>query len=404
MLATRSVRHADAPRLLTVTSLPGSEEDPSLSPDGNFVAFGWAPHSDTLRSDIWIKAVDGDATRQLTNTPDVVDKYPAWSPDGRFIAFERSFQHRAHVLIVSTLGGPEQIVALGLRPAWTPDGTSLVFSAPTPGGRAGLVRHVLKTGEETVLTSAPDGFIDSRPRVSPDGASVLFMRWGESRSAVFLKSFAPGDATRITEWHRGPLGGLAWMPDGREILYGRPEVSGRRLVRMTIGDADAIPVPGIPRESVSPSLSGLRGDGAYRLAVAGGQPDIGLRLVNLQAPLTNGSIAADSPFCDATRMDMPGRFSRDGNQVAFSSDRGGTPQVWIANRDGSGVRSVTRLDDAMVNVGSWSPDGRSIAFDATTRGNTDLYIVQVESGLVRQLTTGPASEINPEWSMDGRWI
>src|SRR5262249_37855008 len=58
-------------RLLTVTSMPGDEEDPSLSPDGNFVAFSWdgGPAPDATH-DIWIKAVDGEALRQLTNTPE----------------------------------------------------------------------------------------------------------------------------------------------------------------------------------------------------------------------------------------------------------------------------------------------------------------------------------------------
>src|SRR5215831_14922017 len=89
VVATRSGRQPDPPKLLTVTSLPGEEDDPSLSPDGNFVAFAWTPRADSLDSDIWIKAVDGDATRQLTHTPGIAEKWPAWSPDGRLIAFSR---------------------------------------------------------------------------------------------------------------------------------------------------------------------------------------------------------------------------------------------------------------------------------------------------------------------------
>jgi Tol biopolymer transport system component len=173
---------------------------------------------------------------------------------------------------------------------------------------------------------------------------------------------------------------------------------------MKIGAADAVPVPGLPRESVGPSLSDLRPDGTYRVAVAEGGPDVGLRLVDLGSPLRNGSAAADSPFCEATRIDMPGRFSRDGLQVAFSSDRGGFSQVWVANRDGSSLRSVTRLEGAFVNVGGWSPDGRTIAFDATINENAHIYVVQVDSGLVTKLTDTPSTDIDPEWSRDGRWI
>ena len=86
-------------------------------------------------------------------------------------------------------------------------------------------------------------------------------------------------------------------------------------------------------------------------------------------------ITVDSPFCDATRMDTPGRFSPDGSQVAFTSDRSGSQQVWVANRDGSSLRSVTQLPDATMSLGSWSPDSRSLTFDATMGESTHIYVV-----------------------------
>jgi Tol biopolymer transport system component len=406
VIAARPGRRTESPRLLTVTSLPGAEEDPSLSPDGNSVAFNWTPHADAI-SHIWIKTVDGDASTQLTNTSDGWEQWPAWSPDGRLIAFTRHAQGKSLVVVVSPFGGPELVVGATEAEGgaqWTPDSTSLVFSRRVPEGGVGLVRHVLETGEETMLTSPPKSVADSRGRVSPDGTTVLFVRWDTGRAALFLKRLTATDATQITEWYSVPLGGIAWMPDGREFLYSRPGVSGRQLVRMKIGDADAVPVSGLQRESVGPSLSRVRPDGTYRLAVAAGQADIGLRLIDLHSSLRNGSMATDSPFCEGTRMDMPGRFSPDGNQVAFSSDRGGSFQVWVANRDGSGLHSLTRLEDALVNVGSWSPDGRSIAFDATTREEAHIYVVQADSGLVTKLTSAQSNDIDPEWSKDGKWI
>jgi hypothetical protein len=56
-------------RLLTVTSFPGAEGMPSLSPDGNFVVFTWRGIDTTEPADVWVKAVDGDELRRLTNTP-----------------------------------------------------------------------------------------------------------------------------------------------------------------------------------------------------------------------------------------------------------------------------------------------------------------------------------------------
>jgi len=50
-------------RILTVTSFPGAEGMPSLSPDGNFVVFTWRGIDSTEAADVWVKAVDGDELR-----------------------------------------------------------------------------------------------------------------------------------------------------------------------------------------------------------------------------------------------------------------------------------------------------------------------------------------------------
>ena len=78
--------------------------------------------------------------------------------------------------------------------------------------------------------------------------------------------------------------------------------------------------------------------------------------------------------------------------------------MWVARRDQSALHRVTQLQDAIVNIGSWSPDGRSLVFDATIAGNTHIYVASVDTGALRRLTTGQATEMDPEWSGDGRWI
>ena len=57
---------------------------PSLSPDGNFVVFTWRGVDTTEAADVWVKAVDGDELRRLTNTPQFHEAMTAWSPvEGR---------------------------------------------------------------------------------------------------------------------------------------------------------------------------------------------------------------------------------------------------------------------------------------------------------------------------------
>jgi Tol biopolymer transport system component len=370
------------------------------------VAFSWGQGKPDASHDIWIKAVEGDVLHNLTNTPDVLEKFPKWSPDGQFIAFTRYVKGNGSIFKVSALGGAEVMLAEAAAEAdWLPDGRSLVAVSRTPAGHSGLIHHVLDTGARRWLTEAESSFVDAHPAVSPDGTTIAFTRLAGNRSAVFLVALSGGEPRRLGEWYSGIVGGLEWTPNGREIVLARPENSGRRLVRQPIAANDpALAVLDIPHNSIAPSFSGPRSGNTHRLAFVSGLVDVGLRLVDLHAPQQEGTIVAHSPFCDAARMDSPGRFSPDGSQVAFVSDRSGSQQIWVANRNGSGLRSVTSLRDASVSLGSWSPDGRVLTYDATIGETTHIYVVPLNGGPATRLTQSASGEIDPEWSRDGRWI
>jgi Tol biopolymer transport system component len=402
-------------RLLQVTSFPGSEGGPpAVSPDGNFVAFGWTGPDFTADGDLWVKAVDGDALRRLTDTPHMNEVYPAWSPDGRQIAFVRiEGEANRGIYVISSLGGPERKVSdSGFKPTWLPDSQSLVFEDRTAGSVA-PVQLVLATGARRQLTTPPAGFVDITPKVSPDGKSVAFVRTTPERVArigytmvagLFVVPMAGGDPVRLDDRASG-LGGPEWTPDGREVLYPRWDPGGVKIFRIAATGGAAAPATGLPMGAYSVSISGFRPGGTFRVALVDARSDVGLRMIDLHAPQTGGQISAWTAFCDSTRIDWPGRFSRDGAQVSFTSDRNGLPQIFAANRDGSRLRTLTAFDGSSVGLASWSPDGQFLVFDAVDRNNvTDLYVVHADGGSVRRLTNDNQREVNPEWSRDGRWI
>ncbi|HYZ87076.1 MAG TPA: protein kinase, partial [Bryobacteraceae bacterium] len=114
-------------RTVPVTTFPGLEVAPVLSPDGKQVAFIWNGEKRD-ESNLYVKLVDAGAPLQLTKGRGDYGQ-PAWSPDGRYLAFVRTelSTRRSSVFLVPALGGPERKVAdlngaysLGL--AWSPDG------------------------------------------------------------------------------------------------------------------------------------------------------------------------------------------------------------------------------------------------------------------------------------------
>jgi Tol biopolymer transport system component len=97
-------------------------------------------------------------------------------------------------------------------------------------------------------------------------------------------------------------------------------------------------------------------------------------------------------------------LSPDGRQVAFSSDRAGSQDVWLIGTDGSGLRRLTDHpgEDTWP---TWSPDGTRIAF-ASTRDDPrgDIYVVGAAGGTPTRLTSDAAADTEPAWSPDGTRI
>src|SRR6185503_12785049 len=81
-------------------------------------------------------------------------------------------------------------------------------------------------------------------------------------------------------------------------------------------------------------------------------------------------------------------WSADGLRIAFTSDRGGTPQLYVANADGGAVRRLTFDEDLVVSSASWSPDSTHLVFAATGRRGSRLYVVDVAGGLPQRVATG----------------
>ena len=169
-------------QLLPLASYPGVEGAPALSPDGNLVAFAWSGQADkgasyiadTGATDIYVKAVTGEALRQLTTTPGS-ETSPAWSPDGHSIAFVRDGHG---VFTIATRRNRAPGIASGTHVAWAGDSKSVLIRDREANTRPfGVYQVFLDTLERRQLTQAPVGAGDWRFEVSPDGGTLAFIRY-----------------------------------------------------------------------------------------------------------------------------------------------------------------------------------------------------------------------------------
>jgi TolB protein len=90
-------------------------------------------------------------------------------------------------------------------------------------------------------------------------------------------------------------------------------------------------------------------------------------------------------------------FSPDGTRIVFTSSREGNPELYIINRDGSGLRRLTN-HPAIDTSPTWSPTGTQIAFTSDRAGQPQIYIVGADGLNLRRLTTAESYADRPTWS------
>ena len=201
--------------------------------------------------------------------------------------------------------------------------------------------------------------------------------------------------TQLTKW-----GSLSIAPsvakDGR-LLYvtyksGGPEIWGQKLV----GGAHEKIFPSDLRERPSFCSSPVWSpDGkrfAFVLGDTQGRSDIALYdLTTLKVrKLTFNEGINTEPS-----------WNPSGTQIAFTSNRGGGPQIFLMEDDGTNVRQLT-FDGTYNASPSWSPLGDMIAFVSRFEGKFDLFIFKLSDGKSYQITTAVSSNESPSWSPDGR--
>ena len=178
-LATRSAPPATVallrPTFRQLTKLPGGEGHPTLSPDGQSFVFVKKDGDD---SDLFVQRIDGTKAIALTSDCEQDDLDPAFSPDGRWIAY-RSDCGGGGIFVMGATGEARRRIAdFGYAPAWSPDGQELAvvteqLGAPTSrSSNSELWALRLDSGARR-LVSTHDAM---GPTWSPDGHRIAF--WG----------------------------------------------------------------------------------------------------------------------------------------------------------------------------------------------------------------------------------
>ena len=342
---------------------------------------------------------------------------PSWSPDDRWIAYERNRTDGADLMLVPPLGGPERRIAdlSGIvdrnqdRPAWSPDGKWLAF--PQMDSPLGISIGAINvdTGERRQLTTfaarAGEGRYqlgDRSASFSPDGRNLAFCRKvGDSVYKLYVQPLTrdlrpDGEPRLITDRpYAGFDSPINWTREGRELVYSADVP--HSLWRVAASGREAPQRLSYPASVLGPAIA----PSPPRLSYVWNILNTNLWRLDVHTGERKFLIGSASSLFD---RNIHPQYSPDGRKIAFTSFRTGAPEVWTCDADGSNCEQLTKLEGAFLGQPRWSPDSRWIAFDSRATGNAEIYLIAADGGSPQRLTSSHDSNVHPSWSHDGRWI
>jgi TolB protein len=418
--------NADGSGLTQLTSDAAYEDQAAFSPDGKQLVFVSTRSSGY--ANIWTLDIATKRSKALTSGPGG-DYRPAWSPDGRWIAFSSGRgitapfaegrwerQQLAEIYLIRSDGsGMKKATNTGGfcgSPKWMNDSAHVLAycstaqqtmqlrrSAPEPGSESRLVSIDITTGALTDVPAGPGVKINPSPLPMND---VGYIRKDADEGGIYYASGSRGP--------RGLIRGAAWSPDGKRVVFHRrssPTLP--PLVKMFSRNPNyELNLSGI-LPAFSPSgkqyLTMARGPGANVTALKVNTPETGLSEVLYQDKTRNAFVGGWSPRGDKVVFSLGGfaaffdgfrsEFRKPGDRVE------GGAQIAMINADGGGFQELTSGADNNA-FPSYSPDGNRLVFRTFAKNDQGLRIMNLETRAVTALTSD--YDNFPLWSPRGDLI
>jgi TolB protein len=372
--------------------------------------------------DIYTLRPDGSERTNLTNDPGQDDLSPFWSPDGRYIAFERErhiFRMDADGSNVIQLTGGEATHRIGQKHgldsgSWSPDGSKLIFFQSDPGASKWIPYTMDADGnDKQPLVEEPDNY--SFPAWSPDGQHIAFLRVDLVNSDgphLYLVEPDGSNLREVTEFlpeneSLWSYEDYYWSREGRSLFF----IAWRHLeegqdqwiaYEFSLADSQLI------EKAISSTPMGNWWEGTSFLT---GWAD------DREAPVTwlrpDGTYNTLKPFeqCEPMEQAQYGytyQRSSHGSLVIAAHCPDGDWWLYWANPDGTVsqqlLHSPISAEDGEVLGFAWSPDDKFLAFNVASNRLTEMYVLDVEAALsdpsvqpLKMTVAGRLLFYNPSW-------
>ena len=407
-LWTARVDGSDVRRL---TSHPGPESSPYISPDGKLVAF---TASYDGNPDAYVVPIEGGEPTRLTWHPGP-DAGVGFAPDGSvlFRSPRSVFSNRyTQFFGVSPKGGAPTALPVpnGFRAAYSPDGKYLAYTPLNEpfrqwkNYRGGLASRIwiMKLADLSVeVIPQPEGRCnDTYPMWAGDSVCFLSDRSGEFNLFSYDRGSKPVE--QLTRHDDFPIeaassgtGTIIYEQGGRLWTF---DPSSKVPTRLKVGVAADL------AETRPRYASGAKYVRNADISPSGQRAAFEFRGEVVTVPAKKGDVRNLTRSTGAHERSPT--WSPDGKTIAYFSDASGEYALHVAPQDGKGeARAYPLKGPGFYERPSWSPDGKKIAFVDNSR---TLSWVDLDSGKVTAVASepvyGPVDTMSLAWSPDSKWI
>jgi Tol biopolymer transport system component/DNA-binding winged helix-turn-helix (wHTH) protein len=435
----------------------GAQLHPDFSPDASHLVFA-ADVGDGF--ELFVRPIGGTSAVQVTT--DGPNTEPAWSPDGRWIAYRN--QRLGGLWLVAPTGQEvRQLTEFGTQPAWSPDSSTIVFSHPGKATIGALewpatydsalwVVDVATGASRRLTRQMPEAGGQGMPAFSHDGRWVVFSTANHvTGGGIWRVPTAGGEPVAIVR-------PAAQEHPGERVLWHDPQPSpdGRAVYAIRLGrDSRIVRLGWEEGASLDPILAPAPVSTVH-LALSRDERQMAFAVERAETRIEEVAVDAASNAAapprvlvapSVLRVLIP-RYSPDGRHLVVLRRRGGSAMEGVVmDADGREVRvieasghfwwaspteilalaaggrglevdvvsgrqrevaSLSWMERALA-LGSprgvaLSPDQRAVAFTAQHGDGRELMVWEAGAEAPRRLTSSGALVDYPSWSKDGRWI
>ncbi|HZF15766.1 MAG TPA: winged helix-turn-helix domain-containing protein [Steroidobacteraceae bacterium] len=385
-----------------LTTLLGQEGMPALSRDGESLVFAWDGETGSPGGfDLFARSIGSQRLTQLTHSP-AVAVAAAWSPDGGRIAFTRMSAIDGGLFVIPATGGTERKLADAvltqqslIQPAWSPDGKTLAYPAIDGTGSQVIRLLEFKSSQSLALEPAPKCWHAGAPAWSPDGRQLAFLcMTSVAVYGVYVAEPRANSAPRLLAKLQGFPQGLVWVAAPSRLLVANDSGDGGGVWTLELDGT--LRRPAAAEETLGMGLAAGNGRIVYTRS---------RQVIDIwRLQIDPGPAPPARKWIFSTREQLLPQYSPDGARIAFQSNRSGSPEIWIADADGTNAVSLSSFNGPLTGAPSWCSDGRRLAFDSRESGTSAIYVADMLERVPRRVLTSQSNLALPVWSSDCFWL